>query len=180
MTDYKKWLFNRAKELRASPTEAEVKVVLFLREHKIPYKTQVPILISENKGYIVDFVLFKKIILEIDGDIHYLEENKVKDRQRTTDLEKKGYEVIRMRNGSTSKGNIYRVIINRFEKVAPGTAKRLQEEINKKEKEKKFRQYKDIKAKLPDWNFKERMWDMSGGHIPVKTKKLKKKNTQDR
>ena len=174
MTDYKKWLFNRAKELRALPTEAETKMMLFLREHKIHYKTQVPILITKNKGYIVDFILFNKVILEIDGDIHYLEENKVKDRQRTKDLESKGYEVIRMRNGSTNKGNIYRVLISRFEKVAPETAKRLQNELNKKEKEKKIAWYKDQKAKLPDWNFKERTWDMSGGHMPVKTPKMKK------
>jgi len=45
--NYKTWLSNHAKELRASPTEAETKMMLFLREHKIPYKTQVPILIKE-------------------------------------------------------------------------------------------------------------------------------------
>ena len=172
--DYEKWLVNRAKELRETPTSAETKMMEFLREHKIHYKTQVPIIIGPKKGYIVDFVLFNKVILEIDGDIHYLEENKVKDRQRTEDLEGKGYQVIRMRNGSTTKGNIYRVLISRFEKVAPETARRLQNEFDEKEREKRIAWCKDKKAKLPDWDFKERMWDMSGGHFPVKTPKLKR------
>lgn len=164
-TNYEKWLSKRAKELRAAPTKAETKMLSFLRDHKIPYKSQVPILINENKGYIVDFVLFKKIILEIDGDIHYLEENKKSDRQRTEDLESKGYKVIRMRNGSTDTSNIYRVLISRFEKVAPGTAKRLQDELDKKNRKNKSRTNSTSRTNLPDWNFKERMWDLSGGHF---------------
>jgi very-short-patch-repair endonuclease len=164
-TNYEKWLSKRAKELRAAPTKAETRMLSFLREHKIPYKSQVPILIDENKGYIVDFVLFKKIILEIDGSIHYLEENKKNDRQRTKDLESKGYKVIRMRNGSTDINNIHRVLINRFEKVAPGTAKRLQNETNKKTRKNKSRTHNNQRINLQDWNFKERVWDLSGGHF---------------
>lgn len=176
-TEYEKWLSNRAKELRATPTKAEEKMKKFLIENKIPYKSQVVIKVSPQKGYIVDFVLFKKVVLEIDGDIHYSEERKEYDRKRTADIESKGYKVIRMRNDSTEWNNIHRVIINRFEKVAPGTAKRLKEQVEAKEREKRKRKYERIKAdreaKLPDWNFRERMWDMSGGHFPIKNPSLK-------
>lgn len=159
--EYEKWLKEKAKELRDNPTDAEKNVIKFLRENKIKYHYQVPIMVTPKKGYIADFVLFGKVILEIDGSVHQTEEAKIKDKQRTQDLEGKGYTVIRMRNQSTSKENIYRVMLDRLNKVMPATATRLQ---TKKEKQRRLQNWKKYNNSKPDWNWKERVWDLSGGH----------------
>jgi PncC family amidohydrolase len=50
-------------------------------------------------SFIVDFVcLAKKLIIEVDGLIHQLPENKMSDEERTMWLQQKGYEVIRFTN----------------------------------------------------------------------------------
>ncbi len=49
--------------------------------------------------YIVDFVSFeKKLIVEIDGGQHNIEENKANDKIRTQWLESQGFRVIRFWN----------------------------------------------------------------------------------
>lgn len=159
--EYEKWLKEKAKELRNNPTDAEKNVINFLKENKIKYHFQVPIMITPKKGYIADFVLFGNVVFEIDGSTHQTEEAKQKDMLRTQDLEKKGYKVIRMRNSSTSKANIYRVMLDRLNKVMPATAARIQ---TKKEKQRRSENWKRYNAKKPDWDWKERIWDLSGGH----------------
>jgi adenine deaminase len=50
-------------------------------------------------GFIADFVcLSKKLIIEVDGAIHQLPENKVSDAERTAALNDFGFEVIRFTN----------------------------------------------------------------------------------
>jgi 5-methyltetrahydrofolate--homocysteine methyltransferase len=50
-------------------------------------------------GYIVDFVcLEKQLIIEVDGLIHQLPENKASDAERSAWLESKGYRVVRFTN----------------------------------------------------------------------------------
>ena len=50
-------------------------------------------------NFIVDFVcLAKKLIIEVDGLVHQLPENKMSDEERTLWLQQKGYEVIRFTN----------------------------------------------------------------------------------
>lgn len=159
--EYEKWLKEKAKELRSNPTVSEQNVIKFLRENKIKYHFQVPIMFSKNKGYIADFVLFGNVVFEIDGSTHQTEEAKIKDKQRTEDLESKGYKVVRMRNQSTSSDNIYRVMLDRLKKVMPATAARIQ---TKKEKQRRSENWKRYNASKPDWNWKEKVWDLSGGH----------------
>lgn len=134
LSEYKKFLNNRAKEMRKTPTDSEKRVKNFLDERKIPYKSQKVIMISPDNGYIVDFLLWKKIVLEIDGSIHESREAKDKDRKRTNDLEKAGYKVIRMRNDSTLSKNIVRVLSDRFIKLKLTTGLKMKEEILKKKK----------------------------------------------
>ena len=90
-------LTNRAKELRQSETEAEQIIWSWLRAKKlngIKFRRQEPIGI-----YIVDFVSFeKKLIVEIDGGQHNIEENKANDKVRTQWLESQGFRVIRFWN----------------------------------------------------------------------------------
>ena len=53
--------------------------------------------------YIVDFVSFeKKLIIEIDGGQHNIEENKANDELRTQWLESQGFRVIRFWNSEVS------------------------------------------------------------------------------
>ncbi len=88
-------LLNRAKEMRKNPTEAEQKMWEALRAKKIDakFRRQHPI-----DNYIVDFVcLAKKLIIEIDGEIHQFQ--KEKDEERQSVLEQKlGYKLLRFTN----------------------------------------------------------------------------------
>ena len=94
-------LANRAKELRHSETEAEQIIWSWLRAKKlngVKFRRQEPVGI-----YVVDFVSFeKKLIIEIDGGQHNLEENKATDEVRTQWLKSQGFRVIRFWNNEVS------------------------------------------------------------------------------
>ena len=94
-------LTNRAKELRQTETEAEQIIWSWLRTKKlngVKFRRQEPIGI-----YVVDFVSFeKKLIVEIDGGQHSIEENKANDEIRTQWLESQGFHVIRFWNNDIS------------------------------------------------------------------------------
>ena len=54
-------------------------------------------------NYIIDFVSFeKKLIIEIDGGQHSIEENKANDEVRTQWLESQGFRIIRFWNNEVS------------------------------------------------------------------------------
>jgi len=93
---------------RKNPTQAEKFLWEQLRGKKLAeYKFRRQHIIGK---YIADFVcLAKKLIIEIDGLIHQLPENKESDEARTFWLESKGYSVVRFRNEE---------VINDAEKVS--------------------------------------------------------------
>ncbi len=78
-------------------TEAENALWQFLRDKNlngIKFRRQHII-----DKYIADFIsLERKLIIEVDGNIHQLPENKENDRQRTERLSELGFEVIRFTN----------------------------------------------------------------------------------
>ncbi len=82
---------------RSNPTEAENILWQVLRGNKldgVKFRRQHII-----GSYIVDFIsLDKKIIIELDGLIHQLPENKASDIERTDWLNAHGFEVIRFKN----------------------------------------------------------------------------------
>ncbi|TQD38558.1 leucine--tRNA ligase [Haloflavibacter putidus] len=88
-------LLKRAKEMRKNPTDAEKKMWDSLRAKKlgVKFRQQHPI-----DNYIVDFVcLDKKLIIEVDGEIHQFQ--KEKDEERQLILEQKlGYKTLRFTN----------------------------------------------------------------------------------
>ncbi len=88
-------LLDKARNMRANPTEAESILWKELRGKQIAgYKFRQQHLIDD---YIVDFVcLKKKLIIEVDGEIHNFQEEK--DLKRTKILENLGYKVIRFKN----------------------------------------------------------------------------------
>jgi 5-methyltetrahydrofolate--homocysteine methyltransferase len=93
---------------RKNPTQAEKFLWEQLRGKKLAeYKFRRQHIIGK---YIADFVcLAKKLIIEIDGLIHQLPENKESDEARTFWLQSKGYSVIRFSNEE---------VINDAEKVS--------------------------------------------------------------
>jgi methionine--tRNA ligase beta chain len=83
-------------EHKANPTEAEKALWELLRNKKLGYKFRRQHIIST---YIADFVCLKeKLIIEVDGAIHQLPENKINDEQRTIELNKIGFDVLRFSN----------------------------------------------------------------------------------
>lgn len=98
----------KARALRKANTPAEKKIWDFLRNRKVinvKFRRQHPI------GYfIVDFFCEeKKLIIEIDGSIHDLEENKKYDKDRQEELELAGYNMIRFTNDDVIN-NVNKVI----------------------------------------------------------------------
>ncbi|MBI2969056.1 MAG: DUF559 domain-containing protein, partial [Bacteroidetes bacterium] len=85
------------KEHRSVPTEAEKIFWELIRGKRLDgYKFRRQHIIGY---YIADFVcLQEKLVVEIDGLIHELPENKTSDEERTRYLNKKGFSVIRFTN----------------------------------------------------------------------------------
>ena len=83
-----------AKNLRKHSTDAENRLWVFLRANRFgfKFKRQVPI-----KRFIVDFVCHeKRLIIELDGGQH--QTNQVYDEQRTIELNRCGFQVLRFWN----------------------------------------------------------------------------------
>ena len=85
------------KEHRQYPTEAENILWQIVRGKKMAgFKFRRQHIIS---NYITDFVcLSEQLIIEVDGLYHQLPENKISDEERTKDLNRLGFEVIRFTN----------------------------------------------------------------------------------
>lgn len=92
-----KYIFKIAKELRQNMTPSEKKLWKVLRNRKflnLKFRRQHPI--SE---YIVDFYCpEKKQIIELDGGIHNIPEEKENDEIRENELEKFGLKMVRFKN----------------------------------------------------------------------------------
>lgn len=89
-------LFEKARQLRNNMTYCEFILWDELMKNKlgVRFKAQHPI-----KSYIVDFYCHKlKLVIEIDGSIHDLEESVEYDEERTFELEQLGLKVIRFTN----------------------------------------------------------------------------------
>ncbi|MFN0118322.1 MAG: endonuclease domain-containing protein [Elusimicrobiota bacterium] len=88
-------IYNYARSLRSNPSKAEKLLWYYLRNNQLNnYKFRRQHVI---KPYIVDFVCIeKKLIIEVDGGQHALQENY--DAHRTEFLQSKGYKVLRFWN----------------------------------------------------------------------------------
>ena len=89
-------LFQCAAELRKNLTLAEARLWQQLKNKNmgVKFRRQHPI-----AGYIADFYCHKaRLIIEVDGDIHSLNENNDYDLKRKYDLKEMGYRVMRFTN----------------------------------------------------------------------------------
>jgi very-short-patch-repair endonuclease len=89
-------LSNRRKELRKNQTETEEKLWWYLRDKRLGYKFRRQHSIG---GYILDFICKdKKLIIEVDGEIHNKQENQKYDEVRDKYFTELDYKVLRFRN----------------------------------------------------------------------------------
>ena len=89
-------MLDLARQNRKNPTEAEAIMWQALRNHFYGFRFRRQHAIY---GYIADFVcLPKKLIIEIDGGYHLVEEQVQRDELRTVDLNCLGYTVMRFTN----------------------------------------------------------------------------------
>jgi len=102
-----KVLYERRKELRNSPTQSEDILWQFLRGKKLGVKFRRQHSIG---GYILDFYCIeKKLVIEIDGEIHNKPENKEYDDIRDKFFIDLGFMVLRFTN-SEVENNIVGVL----------------------------------------------------------------------
>ena len=94
-------LKNFVEENRANPTQAEKALWHLLRGKKLDgYKFRRQHIIG---SFIADFVcLPARLIIEVDGMIHQTPENKISDAERTTELNRLGFEVMRFTNNQVT------------------------------------------------------------------------------
>ena len=94
------WAF--AKQNRNNPTEAERLLWFYLSNKQLGARFRRQHIIGQ---YIADFAcLDKMLIIELDGGYHSLPEQQISDEQRTADLQKMGYRVIRFTNEELFNG----------------------------------------------------------------------------
>lgn len=89
--------------LEQNATKSERRFMQFLLQRKMPFQFQKMLRGYSGRWYIADFYLHDfRVVIEIDGDYHRSDDTQyVKDRERTFDLEKFGYKVLRIRNRDT-------------------------------------------------------------------------------
>lgn len=98
------------------PTWYEKKLGQILRQRDIPYKAGPLIWYTRANYYTPDFVIGKRLIVEVDGSIHDTEARKTPDRIRHRALENLGYCIIRVRNEQIVKhvDDVVERIIQRY------------------------------------------------------------------
>ncbi|WP_082014144.1 UvrD-helicase domain-containing protein [Flavobacterium sp. AED] len=99
--NYSHLSIDKAKAMRKNPTNAEKILWSELKSQSLGSKFRQQHLIDD---FIVDFVcLSKKLVVEVDGDYHFTEEQIQLDKNRTEILSKLGYKVIRFTNEQVIK-----------------------------------------------------------------------------
>ena len=121
-----------AKKHRDNPTKAELIIWEFLKSKQLEkFKFRRQHIIGQ---YIADFVcLDRMLVIEIDGKIHQLPDNKESDEIRTQWLESKGFKVIRFTNDE---------VINETDKVLS----QIKESLNNQKSHKLFEYESDQKV----------------------------------
>lgn len=92
-----KFLVDNANRMKNNPTTAELAFRKILKEFNLKFKEQVPFS-GYGKKYILDFRVEKKWVVEIDGGYHMSYDQKKKDEERDSILQKYGYKVRRFTN----------------------------------------------------------------------------------
>ena len=97
-------VFENAKKLRENMTAAERLLFEALSKNKlgVRFKAQHPLSL-----YVVDFYCHRaKLVIEIDGDVHFNEEAQKADNERTRVIEDLGLKIIRFTNKEVFKNRV--------------------------------------------------------------------------
>jgi len=116
-------IYETVRELRKSQTKAESTLWQELKAHRFKgykFRRQHPIIYfsygKEHDYFIADFYCaVKRLVVEIDGSIHDVEEIKERDNGRQQFLEEEGYIVIRFTNDEVFKDIL--VVLDKIEEV---------------------------------------------------------------
>jgi len=95
------YLFKKAKELRLNPTEAEARLWVHISRSQlgVRFKAQHPI-----AEFIADFYCHQhKLVIEVDGEIHNIDEQRKYDLMRTSIFNEYGIQEIRFTNEEIEK-----------------------------------------------------------------------------
>ena len=95
-----KWYERTQRRLVKNATSAELCALAYFKSLKFRVRFQEIIC-----GKIVDFLLGKRIVVEIDGGYHNTERQRLLDRLRDFELRLKGYCISRINNAAALKGN---------------------------------------------------------------------------
>jgi len=94
-----------AKTLRADMTDAEKKLWYYLRANR--FEGMKFVRQKTIGSYVVDFCCYgKKLVVELDGGQHYLNQQIEQDARRTAFLNTEGYRVIRFSDTDALKNTI--------------------------------------------------------------------------
>ncbi len=105
--NYSHLLIEKAQEMRKNPTIGEKTLWNELKSKSLGYKFRQQHLIGD---YIVDFVcLSMNLVIEVDGEYHFTNEQIQLDNHRTFELNKLGFKVIRFTNNEVIR-NINQVL----------------------------------------------------------------------
>lgn len=117
--------------LEREATKSERLFMSFLLSRRVQFQFQKMIRGESGKWYIADFYLHEpRVVIEIDGNFHYSNERQYrKDRERTFDLERFGYKVIRLRNQDVklNYGELVALINRKYQNYVPSIYFRIPE-----------------------------------------------------
>jgi acetylglutamate kinase len=110
-------IFQKAEELRKRMTPAEEILwnTIHINEWKLKFRRQHPI-----ANWVVDFYCHPiKLVIELDGEIHDLEEVKRNDEEREVSLRKLGLNILRFKNEDVykNKKNVLQIISDEIAKL---------------------------------------------------------------
>lgn len=94
---YKEIVNEYSEKMRENPTQSEIDFLNILNVFNINNDFQ-KVIETNNHYYIADFEVRNNLIIEVDGGYHQLDEQIEKDKNRTSNLEKAGYDTIRITN----------------------------------------------------------------------------------
>ncbi len=110
----KSYLFELSERMRKHPTKAEQKLWQHLRSFRkegFVFRRQHPL-----DFFIADFYCHKvKLVIEVDGDVHLIEEQAAYDDSRSGELERFGIRVIRFDNKEVLENT--NTVINRIKLI---------------------------------------------------------------
>ena len=79
-------------------TQAEFYLRKGLRKEHIKYEPQKTITCKNGRYYTVDLLVEKRLVVEVNGEVHDTPQQQYQDKQRDKDLTESGYPVLRVQN----------------------------------------------------------------------------------